>query len=215
MFRHVLATLLVVGVVGSGANAAEPPERDQKKPAKSEGSPEMTYTAPGGWEKSEQERIIVFTPPGVSPRQVALIITPGENLDGDFLKWFKTKWEALRKDAQVIQGGERTGQEGPNGSSVLYQAALLEGTGAGGAKKDTGLLLYAVHVGDAVHWVVFRTDGADRFNRYKKTVNQFLAGLKFVEVVEQDAPRTRQGAAKEPPGDKSKPKLRRRPSLDE
>src|SRR5689334_15103375 len=72
---------------------------------------ELTYIPPAGWDRSEQERIVVFTPPGVPPSKCALIVTPGENLEGDFLKWFKTKWDALRKDAEVVQGGERTGQE--------------------------------------------------------------------------------------------------------
>jgi hypothetical protein len=29
--------------------------------------------------------------------------------------------------------------------------------------------------------VLFRTDGPELFNQHKKTVNQFLAGMKFVE----------------------------------
>ena len=40
-------------------------------------------------------------------------------------------------------------------------------------------MFYAVHVGDAVHWVVFKTDSHELFNEHKKTVNAFLAGLKF------------------------------------
>jgi hypothetical protein len=162
---------------------------------------ELTYTPPAGWERAEQERIIVFTPPGVPPSKCALVVTPGENLEGDFLKWFKTKWDALRKDAEVVQGGERTGQEGPNGSSVLYQAALIEGPTNAGATKRTGLLLYAVNVGSAVHWVLFKTDGPELFNKHKKTVNQFLAGLKFVETTTAAAPDRpkAKGAEKEKP----------------
>lgn len=147
---------------------------------------ELAYTPPAGWERTEQERIVVFTPPGVAPSKCALIVTPGENLEGDFGRWFKTKWEALRKGAKVVQGGERTGQEGPNGSSVMYAAALVEAEGEGGAKRRAGLLLYAVNVGSAVHWVVFKTDGPELFNKHKKTVNQFLAGMKFVESIEGD-----------------------------
>jgi len=170
---------------------------------------ELTYIAPAGWDRSEQERIVVFTPPKVPPSRCALIVTPGENLDGDFLKWFKTKWDAVRKDARVVQGGERTGQEGPNGSSVLYQAALVEAPAEaeGGAKKRTGLLLYAVNIGSAVHWVLFKTDGPELFNQHKKTVNQFLAGLKFVETV--NAPPD--GANKKPA---EKPKLPPRKSQE-
>jgi hypothetical protein len=160
-----------------------PVARAAPKPKQAE---ELTYTAPAGWERAEQERIVVFTPPKVPPSRCALIVTPGENLDGDFLKWFKTKWEALSKGGKVVQGGDRTGQEGPNGSSVLYQAALVEAPAEGPAgevkpNKRTGLLLYAVNIGSAVHWVLFRTDGPELFNQHKKTVNQFLAGMKFVE----------------------------------
>ena len=143
---------------------------------------ELAYTAPAGWDRTEQERIVVFTPPDVPPSKCALIVTPGENLEGDFIKWFKTKWDSLRGRATVVQGGDRTGQDGPNGSSVLYEAALVEIEGEGGAKRRGGLLLYAVHVGSAVHWVVFRTNGPELFNKHKKTVNQFLAGMKFVET---------------------------------
>ena len=179
-FRLVFLEILTgFGIAAAGA-PAEAPAAD--RPAE-----EMTYTPPAGWEKTEQERITVFSPPGVPPTKCAIIVTPGENLDTDFLKWFRTKWDALRKGGKVIQGGDRTGQDGPNGSSVLYQAALVESEGEGGAKRRTGLLLYAVHIGSAVHWVVFRTDGADLFNRYKKTANQFMAGLRFVETTQENS----------------------------
>jgi hypothetical protein len=94
----------------------------------------------------------------------------------------------------VVQGGERTGQEGPNGSSVLYQAALVETPAEGGAMQRTGLLLYAVNVGTAVHWVLFKTSGPELFNQHKKTVNQFLAGMKFVETGRASADRSKDKA---------------------
>ena len=170
----VVAVTVTLLALGAGKPAQETaPEQ----------AAEVTYTIPAGWERLEQERIVVLTPKGMTPQQCALIVTPGETLEGDnFLKWFKEKWDALRKDAKVVQGGERTGQDGPNGSSVLYQAGLLETAGAGGKKQTAGLLLYAVHIGDAVHWIVFKTDGPALFNKHKKTVNAFLGGLKFAEV---------------------------------
>ena len=172
------AALIVLVILAHAASVRAAPKAGPKDgPAE-----EMTYTPPAGWEKTEQERIVVFSPPGVPPTKCAILVTPGETLEGDFLKWFKGKWDALRKGAKVVQGGERTGQDGPGGSSVLYQAALMEGEAAGGVKRKTGLLLYAVHVGSAVHWVVFRTDGGELFNTHKKTANQFLAGLKFVQT---------------------------------
>ena len=171
----VLVTLLVA-LSALGADDPAPEQPDQQVA-------EVTYTVPAGWERLEQERIVVLTPKGMTPRQCALIVTPGETLEGDnFLKWFKEKWDALRNDGKIVQGGERTGQDGPNGSSVLYRAALIETTGEGGKKHTAGLLLYAVHIGDAVHWIVFRTDGPALFNKHKKTVNRFLGGLKFTEA---------------------------------
>jgi hypothetical protein len=196
--RPLLCLWIVPGLLFAEAAPGAP------KPKQAE---ELTYIAPAGWDRSEQERIVVFTPPKVPPSRCALIVTPGENLEGDFLKWFKTKWDAVRKDGRVVQGGERTGQEGPNGSSVLYQAALVEAPAEDGAKKRTGLLLYAVNIGSAVHWVLFKTDGPELFNQHKKTVNQFLAGLKFVETV--NAPPD--GANKKPA---EKPKLPPRKSQD-
>ena len=200
--RHAVIFLASVLFLPSASVAAEP-KPDAKKGASTE---EMTFTAPPGWEKSEQERLTIFTPPGVPPTTAALIVTQGQNLDGDFVKWFRAKWDALRKGDEVVQGGERTGQDGPSGSSVLYQAALLEGLGAGGARKQTGLLLYAVHIGTGVHWVVFRTDGPEPFNKYKKTVNKFLAGLKFVETVPEGAD------AKAKANGKGKPKEQQDPA---
>jgi hypothetical protein len=201
--RQAMILLVPFFVISSLSVAAEP-KADAGKGSSGE---QMTYTAPAGWEKSEQERMTIFTPPDVPPTKAALIVTQGQNLDGDFVKWFRGKWDALRKGDEVVQGGERTGQDGPNGSSVLYQAALLEGLGAGGTRKQTGLLLYAVHIGTGVHWVVFRTDGPEPFNKYKKTVNKFLAGLKFVESVpaEATAKDKRQGKPKDTDGDKSAP----------
>jgi len=201
----LLLTLVVLGAMTSHTSAApEKAEAPKHETADDAAHEQMTYTAPAGWEKSEQERLTIFTPPNVPPTKAALIVTPGQDLDGDFVKWFRQKWDALRKGDEVIQGGERTGQDGPNGSSVLYQAALLEGLGAGGARKQTGLLLYAVHIGNGVHWVVFRTDGPEAFNKYKKTVNQFLAGLKFVEAVPADGKRKAQESTDDPPAPKTK-----------
>ena len=177
----LIALFFLAPATAATAAAATAPK---PKPAE-----ELTYTAPAGWDRAEQERIVVFTPPDVPPSRCALIVTPGENLHGDFLKWFKSKWDALRKGGKVVQGGERTGQEGPNGSSVLYQAALVELPAEGGANRRTGLLLYAVNVGSVVHWVLFRTDGPELFNQHKKSVNQFLAGMKFVQT--ENAPRQR------------------------
>jgi hypothetical protein len=176
------------------------PDAPEQTPEESrETAAEVTYTIPAGWERLEQDRIVVLTPKGMTPQKCALIITPGETLEGDnFLKWFKDKWDALRKDAKVVQGGERTGQDGPNESSVLYQAALLEAAGEGGTKQRTGLLLYAVHIGDAVHWIVFKTNGPALFNQHKKTVNRFLAGLKFAEAKPKDQPRDQPGKPKKP-----------------
>src|SRR5688500_4799071 len=115
--RPPLIAALLVALVARAAFGADEPA---KEPAPEQAA-EVTYTIPAGWERLEQERIVVLTPKGVTPQQCALIVTPGETLEGDnFLKWFKEKWDALRKDAKVVQGGERTGQDGPNGSSVLY-----------------------------------------------------------------------------------------------
>jgi hypothetical protein len=190
----VPAAILVAALLLIAASLA--PAAPKKKEAE-----ELTYIPPAGWDRSEQERVVVFTPPGVPPSKCALIVTPGENLEGDFLKWFKTKWDALRKDAEVVQGGERTGQEGPNGSSVLYQAAMIEGPTNAGATKRTGLLLYAVNVGSAVHWVLFKTDGPELFNKYKKTVNQFLAGMKFVETTSAPPQRSKAKGSDKPPAE--------------
>jgi hypothetical protein len=204
-----LLALFLWGMITSHTFAAPGKPAEPKHEAGDRASAEqMTYTAPAGWERSEQERLTIFTPPNVPPTKAALIVTPGQDLDGDFVKWFRQKWDALRKGDEVVQGGDRTGQDGPNGSSVLYQAALLEGLGVGGAKKQTGLLLYAVHIGTGVHWVVFRTDGPEAFNKYKKTVNQFLAGLKFVESVPDDGKRKAQESTDDPPAPKTK--VRRR-----
>ena len=202
--RHSTVSALSALVVLALAHAS-PAAPKKKQPE------ELSYTAPAGWERTENERIVIFTPPGVAPSKCALIVTPGENLEGDFLKWYKAKWDALRKGAKAVQGGERTVMEGPNESSVIVQAALLEpdpeqaaaaggqAAAAGAPKKRTGLLLYAAHVGSAVHWVVFKTDGPELFNKHKKTVNQFLAGMKFVETVPADKARPKSPPAKARP----------------
>ena len=64
-----------------------------------------------------------------------------------------------------------------------------------------------MNIGSAVHWVLFKTDGPELFNQHKKTVNQFLGGLKFVETV--NAPPD--GAYKKPV---EKPKLPQRKSQE-
>jgi hypothetical protein len=161
---------------------------------------EVTYTIPECWERGEREGIVVLTPKDTSPEQCAIVVTPGETLPaaGDFNKWFGDKWEALRKKWKVVQGGQRSGKAGPNGSSVMVETALLEAI-VDDQPVRSGLMLYAVHVGDAVHWVVFKTDGAKLFNEHKKTVNAFLAGLKFSQTTVEVKPR---------PKDDSKPRAK-------
>ena len=183
--------------------AAPAPRKDEPTPAPPE---ELTYTVPAGWERSEKDRIVVLTPPGVPAEKCSLVVTPGETLKGEFADWFKERWDVLRKGAKVAQGGARSGNKGPDGSSFLVQAGLVESAAEDGDKKTTGLLLYAVHIGDAVHWVVFRTDGPALFNEHKKTVNTFLAGMKFSRT-EQAPP-----AARPVPPKKPAPAVRPRPS---
>jgi hypothetical protein len=184
--------MVVVALFGVAASAAadDPPV---------EHAGEVTYSIPPGWERVEQDRVVVLTPRDVAPEQCSVVLTPGETLgaDANFNKWFKDKWDALTRGWKLVQGGERTGREGPRGSSVFYQAGMLEAV-VNGKVTRTGLLLYAVHVGDAVHWVVFRTDGATLFNQHKKTVNAFLGGLKFAETTAE--------APKHGPAEKPKPK---------
>jgi hypothetical protein len=157
-----------------------------KEPAKQPAAPaaDVTYTVPAGWERAEKERVVTLTPPGTPAEKCSIVLTPAEPLRGDFDAWFKQRWDSLRNGAKVVHGGERTGQEnGPNGSSFYHQAALLESAGENGAPlARRGLLLYAVHVGDVVHWVVFRTNGPKLFNEHKKAVNRFLAGLQFYDT---------------------------------
>ena len=156
---------------------------------------EVSYTIPEGWERAEREGIVVLTPRDTSPEQCAVVVTPSEKLPaaGDFNKWFGEKWEALRKKWKVVQGGQRSGKAGPNGSSVLVQTALLEAI-VDDQPVRSGLMLYAVHVGDAVHWVLFKTDSAKLFNEHKKTVNAFLAGLKYSQTTVEVKPRPRDDA---------------------
>jgi len=162
-----------------------------KEPANRPTQSEVTYTVPAGWERVEKDRVVTLTPAGIPADQCSIVLTPGEPLKGDFAAWFDQRWDSLRNGAKVVQGGERTGQQsGPNGTSFFHRAALLESMG----KNDTppfrtGLLLYAVHVGDVVHVVVFRTDGPKLFNEHKKTVTHFLAGLQFYDTRSEPAHR--------------------------
>jgi hypothetical protein len=184
--RYVLCALVPL-ILAAAAPAADE-ERVEKQG-------EVTYTIPEGWERGEREGIVVLTPKDTSPEQCALVVTPGETLpaSGDFEKWFGDKWEALRKKWKVVQGGQRSGKSGPNGSRVLVQSALLEAI-VDDQLVRSGLMLYAVHVGDAVHWVVFKTDSAKLFNEHKKTVNTFLAGLKFSQTTVEVKPRPKDDA---------------------
>lgn len=144
----------------------------------------IRYSVPTGWEETEKDRLVLLTPPGEDATKCAIVLTPGETLEGDFLQWFKAKWKSLSKGARVAQGGEVTSQDGPDGSSVLYEAAIIEGP----KKRQTGLLLYAANVGSGVYWAVFRADGIKPFNEHKKTAMEFLAGLRFVETMTEEEP---------------------------
>jgi hypothetical protein len=173
-------------------------------PAKEPAAPpaDVTYSVPAGWDRVEKDRVVTLTPHGTPAEKCSVVLTPAEPLRGDFDAWFRQRWDSLRKGAKVVQGGERTGQEnGPNGSSFFHQAALLEVPGENGAPPNrTGLLLYAVHVGEVVHWVVFRTDGPKLFNEHKKTVNRFLAGLQFYDTrSESRGRRSDEAPVKRPP----------------
>src|SRR4051812_34473396 len=171
------------------ALAAAPAKEPAKQPAPP--TSDVTYTVPAGWERAEKDHVVTLTPPATAAEQCSIVLTPGEPLKGDFAGGFDEHWGKLRKGAQGVQGGERTGQpNGPNGSSYFTRAALLESPAENGAAPvRAGLLLYAVHIGDSVHTVVFRTDGPKRFNDHKKTVNRFLASLQFYDTRRERSPR--------------------------
>jgi hypothetical protein len=190
--RNALALLLaLLALAAAPAKEPAPPPSD------------VTYSVPAGWDRVEKDRVVTLTPQGTPAAKCSIVLTPAEPLRGDFDAWFTQRWDSLRKGAKVVQGGERTGQQnGPNGSSFFHQVALLETPGENGAPPGrAGLLLYAVHVGDVVHWVVFRTDGPKLFNEHKKTVNRFLAGLQFYDTRTESRRRRSGGAPVKPPPD--------------
>ena len=194
-------TTLLAPLLATALLAAPPGEAGPPSPAPDE----VTYTVPQGWVRSEKGRVVTLTPAGVSAERCSLVLTPGEKLDGDFGEWFGRRWDELRAGGKVVQGGSRTGRDGPRGNSFLHQAALLETKDADGTDKRVGLLLYAVHLGDVVHWVVFRTDGPALFNEHKKTVSEFLARMQFSRTkVEVSRPPPKQRPAR--PGDAKPPR---------
>jgi len=197
---------LCTGLLLATLLAAAPPA---DKPAAPDhpADADVTFTVPEGWKRVDRDRVIVLMPEGATPLECAVVISPGEKLDDDdFPKWFTAKWDALRKGGKVVQGRARSGKEGPDGSSVLVQAGLVEAPGAAAERKiTTGLMLYAVRVGDAAHYAVFKTDGAAKFNEYKKTVNQFLGSMKITETKVIETPPEARKPAKRPPA------VRRRP----
>ena len=101
---------------------------------------ELTYIAPAGWDRSEQERIVVFTPPKVPPSRCALIVTPGENLEGDFLKWFKTKWDAVARTAGWCRVASGPARRAPTAAASLPSGPRRSpGRGRGEAHRAVAL----------------------------------------------------------------------------
>jgi hypothetical protein len=197
----IAATIIAAWVAAPVRAAADAPAKPpaQQKPGGPETKPAATaptsktgkvgsirYTAPKGWEvtQKEKEQIAVLNPPGETPLTCSVILVSGEvPSDGDFLKWFQTKWTKLCKGMQTAQSNDAVAKKGAGGVDVLYQSALLQDD----KKNTTGLLLYAAKVGDVIEWAVFQTAGTQRFNKYNKSVSSMLGSLKFERKVEAPA----------------------------
>src|SRR4051812_7925235 len=114
------SVLLLIGTSFPVAHAvAAADERDPKEAPKpppaapTERIGNIRFTTPADWEKSEKKGFAILNPKDVKPTDCSIVLVSGEQLKGDFLQWFKKKWTAFAKDLTVIEGGERTTQEGP------------------------------------------------------------------------------------------------------
>ena len=179
----LICLLIITGICFVDAGAwGEQPDNDEKqpskkpKPAPTEVAGNIRFTTPPDWEKAEKKKgIVLLNPKGMTPTECSVVLVSGEQLKGDFLQWFKKKWSAFAKDLTVIEGGERTAQDGPGGAEVLYESALL------GKEKtpQAGVLLWAAHYGTGTEWILFQASSAETFNKERPAVVELLAGIRL------------------------------------
>src|SRR5437879_5583176 len=67
----------------------------------------VLFVAPEGWRRVEKDGATVFVAPDSVANRITCSITilPGEQLDGDFRKWYDSMLERAKSGFQVISGG--------------------------------------------------------------------------------------------------------------
>src|SRR5438067_5082800 len=124
----------------------------------------VLFKAPSDWRRIEKDGAVLFMPSD-SPADSApctLTIMPGQELDGDFKKWFETAIEQVRSGLQVISGGGVTTANLKEGYSVAWSIMIAED-----AKGQRSYRFYlAAHPGNRAELITFVTTTQDAYDRY-------------------------------------------------
>ncbi len=114
----------------------------------------VLFLRPAGWQRHDNpDGTVTLTPPGVSPREVALTILQGGPLQGDLRAWFDGAWQAILQanGMRVVDGGDvQTGQG--DDFQVLSTRAVLQPTAGGG---HTYAAFFAAAPGGRVEAMLF------------------------------------------------------------
>ena len=170
MKRFLLMALFVVvsALSGSGAQAQTGLNRFD----------DWLFRAPAGWQKRQIAGSLALSSPD---GRAAILLTPGEKLNGDLREWFDAKIERLHRSVTVVRASPVQSQKNKSGYTVLAQSVVVESrSGATSfqfymAGNPSGRAEFASYVaGDAASFV-----------KYNSVVMQFFEGADFVHLEPQ------------------------------
>lgn len=145
------------------------------------------FKPPDGWKRLEQSQALVFVPNDLQQGQRCLLaLLPGQELQGDFRKWFDSALSDSLKGERVVSRNEPAAQRADEGYDTLYTVVVTE--------SKTGQQEYrfylAAHPGTRAEMLAFLAAGKEVFDRYQPVLMEFIKNWNFANVSAKPTERT-------------------------
>jgi hypothetical protein len=144
----------------------------------------VALTVPDGWTRLERGSIVSFAP-AADPGGVALHLPPGEDLAGDFARWFDQRWRALLSQYPPVEAGEPNDLQPPGMRARMAMAALHDVRDA-----PFMVMLLAVSAGSRAQPVLVTFRDSEAMTRHNAEVQAALESVRLLPPSQLPPPET-------------------------
>lgn len=134
----------------------------------------VALTVPDGWARIDTGRVVSFAP-SADPGAVALHLPPGEEVTGDFARWFDQRWRALLSEYPAVNAGAPQDLQPPGMRARMAMAALHDVRDA-----PFMVMLVAVAAGSRAQPVLVAFRDSDAMTRHEAQVQSAIDSMRLL-----------------------------------